>query len=263
MENKNIWKDKIVPGLKWFFKSFIWLFLLMLFLDLLSKNLVIANKETILNSSPQGVILIPNFLAVSYVINTHAAFGVGIGTPLLNRIMYICIATLASAAIIGVYVKHIKTLSKMYKVCMMLILAGAIGNMIDRIFYTPEYLCYVENGVVDWINFYGIWKFNFNWADSCVVVGCIMLIVYLIVLEVKENTAKNREAAAIKAGDSTQVNEAPKVEEKPAEVIEEKQAEVIEEKPVEVVEKKLLDKAPSKKKVNKKTNTKKTIKTSK
>ena len=60
------------------------------------------------------------------------------------------------------------------------IITGAIGNMIDRIFYGPEY------AVVDWIDFYWFWEFRFNIADSCIVVAAFMLIIYIIVCEVKD-----------------------------------------------------------------------------
>ena len=72
-----------------------------------------------------------------------------------------------------------------------MIIAGALGNAIDRIFFTAEYLRYIDpstgkyiTGVVDWIDFYGIWGFNFNIADSAVVVAVFMLIIYVIVTEI-------------------------------------------------------------------------------
>ena len=61
-----------------------------------------------------------------------------------------------------------------------MVITGAIGNMIDRIFYGPEY------AVVDWIDFYWFWGFNFNIADCCVVIAAFMLLIYIIVEEVKE-----------------------------------------------------------------------------
>ena len=67
----------------------------------------------------------------------------------------------------------------------MLILTGALGNVIDRLFYAKSNYC-----VVDWIDFCGIWGAIFNIADSCIVVGSIMLIVYLIVEEVKDYKIK-------------------------------------------------------------------------
>lgn len=66
----------------------------------------------------------------------------------------------------------------------MLMLVGALGNLVDRVFYTPEYLGYTYNGVVDWIDFCGVWQFVFNWADSCLVVGAFTLIIYYIVIEI-------------------------------------------------------------------------------
>lgn len=196
-------RDKLIPGLKWFFKSFIWLGLLVLAIDIISKSLIIANKDYIyeqMKQTGQGIILIPNFLAISWTINTGAAFGLSTGNDatayMINRIVYIVIASLVSAFLIGYYCKKYKKLNKFYKAVIMLILVGALGNLIDRIFYTPDYLYPTSyfgnkyNGVVDWINFFGIWKYNFNIADSAIVIGVIMLIVYLIVLEIRD--AKKR-----------------------------------------------------------------------
>jgi signal peptidase II len=45
-----------------------------------------------------------------------------------------------------------------------LILAGGVGNLIDRLF---------RPGVVDWINFYGLW---FNLADTYITLGVTLII---------------------------------------------------------------------------------------
>ena len=199
----ELFQNKIKPGLLWFFKSFIWLGLLMLIIDIVTKNVVIANREAISTASDHGIILIPNFLAISYVINPGAAFGLSAGDTeagrIVNRVIYIVLATVASAALIGFFVKKElevkkgkgKPLSKYYKACIFLILAGALGNLIDRIAYTPEYLGKDYNGVVDWINFFGIWGYNFNIADSCLVIGVIMVIVMLIIEEVRDTRQRN------------------------------------------------------------------------
>ena len=183
--------EKFKKGLFWFLNSFIWLAVLFFIIDIVTKNVIIANKEYILAQEGGHIVLIPGFLAISYTINTNAAFGVGVGSDLANRIVYIVLALLASFFIIAVYVKKFKKLNRLYRSTMMLILTGAIGNLIDRIFYTPEYLNSPSVGVVDWIDFYGIWKYNFNIADSCIVVGVIMLIVVLIVEEVKDRKKEN------------------------------------------------------------------------
>lgn len=198
-------KTNFKPWMKNFFFSFIWLGILMLGLDILSKQLIVANQATIRAAGPEGVVLIPGFLAVNYIINTNVVFGLSfISDKMVTRILYIVIASLLSGGLIAYYCIKRKKLGKYVKACLMLILAGAIGNLIDRIFFTPEFLGYdqagkvLNNGVVDWINFYGIWKFNFNWADSCIVVGCIMLIVFLIVTEIIEYVKKSKAQPKVK-----------------------------------------------------------------
>jgi len=183
MDIQNL-KTNTIKGLKWFFYSFIWLFILMFAIDVISKQLVIANRESLVaNASGQGFVLIPNFLAVNYVINHNVAFGIKIGNnEIATRAVYIVVALIASGAIVAYSILKRKTNGKYVKACLMLILAGALGNCVDRIFFTGEMLSTSvrpneTNGVVDWINFFGIWKFNFNWADSCLVVGVIMLLV--------------------------------------------------------------------------------------
>ena len=52
-----------------------------------------------------------------------------------------------------------------------LIISGGIGNMIDRIS-----LGYV----IDMIDFYGIWPYIFNVADSFVCVGAGMMVLYCV-----------------------------------------------------------------------------------
>lgn len=218
--------EKVKKGLLWFFHSFIWLGVLLLVVDIVTKSVVIANKDYILSQPNQRIDLIPGFLGISYLINTNAAFGIGLGNALVNRIVYIVLAVLVSAVLIAVYVKKFDKLNKLYKACLMMILVGAVGNLIDRVFYTVDYLKSAEVGVVDWIDFYGIWRYVFNIADSSIVIGVIMLIVVLIVEEVldrkKQNAimvaAKKNETPAEEAKEESKeeakVEEEPKAEEK-------------------------------------------------
>lgn len=168
--------DKFLKGLKWFFQSFIWLFVLGLVIDIVSK-LLIKNNLT----EGDSIILIPHFLAITFSYNEAAAFGMGFSNPEINKWLYIVVALIATAAILYFYIRKFKIYGKFLKACLMCILVGAIGNLIDRIFYGK---------VVDFIDFFGIWHAIFNVADSFVVVGTIMLIIYLIVEEVKDYKAR-------------------------------------------------------------------------
>ena len=152
----------------------------MLAIDLITK-LVIMNNMVVGDSIP----LIKGFLHITYSQNPNAAFGMGFSDPQLNRWLYIAIALIATGVILFFYIKKFNKYGLYIKACLMLILTGALGNVIDRLFYAKSNYC-----VVDWIDFCGIWGAIFNIADSCIVVGSIMLIVYLIVEEVKDYKIK-------------------------------------------------------------------------
>ena len=179
---------------KWFFHSYIWIGLLVLIIDIVSKNLVCN-----LMKEGDSIDLIPGFLSITYVINRKAAFGLGFDNLAVNKGIYIGFASLVSIIICVYFAKKNKELPGYAKAALMMIVAGAIGNMIDRIFYTPEYLhAYIGEpaGVVDFIDFFNgsalhnVWHYVFNIADSGVVIGMIMLLVWIIIDEIKDFKAK-------------------------------------------------------------------------
>ena len=64
------------------------------------------------------------------------------------------------------------------KIGILLVISGAIGNLIDR----------VRLGfVVDYLDFHIIWSYVFNLADCFVVVGTILLCLYIITSEEKKD----------------------------------------------------------------------------
>ena len=186
--------------------------------DIVTKQVVVQYFAT--HDEPIVLIPTPNpqkpFLQISYVINTAAAFGFAIGSELVNRIVYCVLAGLALVGIIVFFVWKNAKIKPFVKVTILLIASGALGNMVDRIFYTPEFLHSPYNGVVDWIDFSFIWAFVFNIADSCVVVGAIMLVVWLIVDEVKETKKRRNAEVQENGGKVLSMEEQSRLEEKPA-----------------------------------------------
>ena len=168
----------LLKALKWFFSSFIWLGLILLALDIVSKVLIFFFLE-------DNISIIPGFLNITLVLNPNAAFGLGFSDPVLNRVMYIIVYLIGLAILTGIYIVKYRKLPKLLRACLIMMAAGALGNLLDRMFYS-----FSGYQVIDWINFYGIWEFVFNVADSSVVVGTIMLIIWLIVSEVKDFKAK-------------------------------------------------------------------------
>ena len=174
-------QEKIKSRLKWFFESFIWLGVLMLILDVVSKLIIYACRADLPH------LLIPHVLNIEYSLNPNAAFSMGFDNPIVNRVMYTIVALGVTAGIIVFLCLKYKKTTMYTRACMMLIMAGALGNMFDRTCYAFSDFC-----VIDWIDFSPLlpfWKYTFNWADSCVVVGAIMLIVWLIIDEVKTSKA--------------------------------------------------------------------------
>ena len=196
----QIMKEKLIKALKWFFHSYIWLGILLLVIDFVTKQIIVAHRADV----EGGFVLIPNFLRVNYVINNTLMMGLSLGSDIANRVVFCVCASLISIGLVVFTALKWGKLGKYYKACIMMVLAGAFGNLIDRIFYSPEFLGNPVNGVVDWIDFYGIWGFNFNIADSSVVIAAFMLIIYVIVTEIKAYVEKKK-LEPKKEEDSTKV----------------------------------------------------------
>lgn len=113
-----------------------------------------------------SISVIENVFNLTYVENRGAAFGLFQN----SQIIFIIVAIIAS--IIGLYVLHSKKIdSKICKTSIVLIIAGALGNLIDRIRL---------DFVVDYFDFIFIWNYVFNLADCFIVVGTILLCLYVL-----------------------------------------------------------------------------------
>lgn len=117
------------------------------------------------NLSPyEGIKIIPG-LNIVHVTNTGAAFGILRGA---GNNFFIIISLIAISVIFYLLVKE-----RRHFIPYSLILSGAIGNLIDRIFI---------GHVTDFIDIYA-GRFHwpaFNVADSCLTIGIILLGIQLI-----------------------------------------------------------------------------------
>ena len=172
-------KEKVISALKWFYQSFIWLFIVLLGVDIITKQIIINSGV-----EPYSQVADWGFVHINYVLNYNAAFGLGASDHTVSRIIYLVVASIVSIGLITYLIIKRKDMKLYIRACLVLIITGAFGNMIDRIFYAPYY------AVVDWIDFYWFWSYNFNIADCCIVISAFMLIIYLIVTEVKEMIAR-------------------------------------------------------------------------
>lgn len=184
-------KEKLLNGLKWLFKSYIWLGVSLLAIDIITKQIIMHSGVT-----PPGIVAKWGFVNITYVLNTKAAFGIGADNPDVSRTIYLIVATLISAGLITYLILKRKDMKLFIRAALIMVVTGAIGNMIDRIFYGSLQggRALFGGAVVDWIDFYWIpgWVWNFNIADSCIVVAAFMLIIYIIVAEVKDYRERNK-----------------------------------------------------------------------
>lgn len=165
------------------FFSFAWLGVLMFGIDLLSKWLVVWNLGV---TSNQRYEVIPGFFYIWPLTNLGSAYGAGGDNPAM-RYVFIVISWAASIAIPYFWYKQLYKHDNLINSVYMLCFAGAIGNAIDRTFYWPNITGF--SGVVDFLSIQiGSWiPFgSFNVADACLVVGCIMAAIILIIRSIKE-----------------------------------------------------------------------------
>ena len=182
-------KEKIIKGLKWFYRSYIWLGLVLLGLDIFTKQLMMH-----LPVGEDGVIANWGFVHISFTLNEGAAFGMGTGNAVANRVIYLVVATLISIGIAVYLIIKRKETKLFVRASLIMIIVGAVGNMIDRVFYGPLQgeVGLFTGRVVDWIDFYWFWNYIFNIADCCIVIAAFMLIIYAIVGEVKDIMARRK-----------------------------------------------------------------------
>ena len=114
----------------------------------------------------ESVVLIDGFFSFTHIQNRGAAWGM-----LSDHRWVFIIVTAIAIIILPIILYKYRKLHVLFGVSMSLIIGGAIGNMIDRIF-----LGYV----VDFLEFTFIDFPVFNIADVCIVVGTFMMAAYIL-----------------------------------------------------------------------------------
>ena len=138
---------------------YIFLFLILLIIDQYSKFIVHGTLNV-----GDTIPIIDNFFNLTYVQNRGVAFGLFQGKIDIVSIL----AIVAIGLILFYFCKNFKKISFLERIAYTMIFAGAIGNMIDRLF---------RGFVIDMLDFRGIWSFIFNFADVWINIGVILIII--------------------------------------------------------------------------------------
>jgi signal peptidase II len=140
-----------------------------IFIDIVSKRAIVENLRIERTSLP----IVPNILHFTYIRNHGAAFSLMEGQPWLRWLSLI-----VSAILIGIGI--FKVFSNIWEqLGFGLILAGAAGNGIDRLFF--------NGSVVDFIDLRFIKFAIFNWADVSINLGIVCLLIHSFIYQPRQS----------------------------------------------------------------------------
>jgi signal peptidase II len=140
-----------------------------LLVDAVSKALIVANM-----ADGESVRLLGGLVYFSLIRNSGAAFSMATGMTWI-------LAIVAIGVVILIVRMAPKLRSPVWAVCLGLILGGALGNLMDRLFRSPGVL---RGHVVDFISVFGPdarYFAVFNLADSAITVGGVLLVVVTLI----------------------------------------------------------------------------------
>lgn len=149
--------------------------LFLVVIDQVSKYLIRSTMELY-----ESIPVIKNFFHLTYITNDGMAFGINFPGGIY---LFTIASFLLTIFLIG-YLWYERKGHLILRISLALIIAGAIGNFIDRVMFKE---------VIDMFDFifWGYHWYIFNVADSAVTVGMILYLTYSFFLEPKKQTAKS------------------------------------------------------------------------
>ncbi len=192
--------------------------LIVIIVDQISKLLVKGFSLPFLNFSYDGMFqgqripVIGDFFRFTFIENPGMAFGFD---PGLNFKLWISIFSLAASFGLLIYLYIVRNKSLSLRIALAFILGGAVGNLIDRMFYGVfyNYAPLFYGRVVDFldVNFFHFSLFGktfdrwpiFNIADAAVTIGVLILLVFYKQHHKEEEDVK----AVLETGDEFQSEE--------------------------------------------------------
>lgn len=148
----------------------------------------------------QSIEVFGSTFQLTFIENPGMAFGIRIGQEgsLIGRWFFATVSVVASGFLIY-YIYRVRHERLLYRISLGLILGGAVGNLIDRVFY---------GRVVDFFDFdfpdvFGLSRWPiFNIADSSVVIGMIMMSLFVFFAGRRSQSADQTENLPDSAGET-------------------------------------------------------------
>ena len=187
----------------------------LLALDLISKAIVAGAMEL-----GESVTLIPKFLHITYSQNDAAAFGSAFGIDKLigqkGALIFFMVLSIVAVCFFSYFLYKNKSGHKLIRVAYALIIAGAMGNLVDRVCYgyVRDFIEFEYLG----LEIFGSTSFAiFNFADAALCIGVTIFAVFYIFIykEPKKETKETEsETEAVVLDEAETAQEQPSVKEK-------------------------------------------------
>ncbi len=149
----------------WFYYLLV---IILVAIDQATKALVVRSIAHLNSKS-----VVPGFFNITHIRNRGAIFGFFSQSESLLLYIFLTAVSLVALGFVIFYFFKTPTSDRLMKISLSLILAGALGNLIDRV---------IRGYVVDFLDFYvKNWHWpSFNVADSSITVGAFVLIFILL-----------------------------------------------------------------------------------
>ena len=120
----------------------------------------------------ESIEIVPNFVHLTYLRNTGAAFGFLAGGRSSLRMAFFIIVSAVAIGCILYLLKNLRPDQKTFIASLSLVLGGAVGNLIDRL-RMGEVIDFID------LHWYDLHWPAFNVADSAITTGVILLFIQM------------------------------------------------------------------------------------
>ena len=154
------------------------IFAVLLIIDLVTK--LWADAYFNAEGAPSRVNIIPGWIWLEIEYNPGISYGMGANAPEWAKILVIIATAVIMLALAVFYFKMDKRRS-LLRLAFVFIVAGGVGNLIDRVYYRVwELDAYADAGVRDMVN---LSRFGFavcNFADFFITGGAVMMVLAML-----------------------------------------------------------------------------------
>ncbi len=161
-------------------KRYLWgiiLFLMLLLVDMVTK--IAADAYFSRPSAPERVAVIDGWIYLCITYNRGIAYGVGNSSPTWLKLLVIAV-TAVMMLVLAVLFFRLDKDRKWIRVALVFIVAGGVGNLVDRVYYQVWEPSTFPYGVRDMVD---LSRFGFavcNFADFFISGGAVALVVAML-----------------------------------------------------------------------------------